>query len=135
MSRILLTLALLIAGGFAMTFLVSHEVERKEAALAEINNSIRAERDRYRVLRAEWASLNDPARLEETLRQAQKLSPALLLSPTTGEQFLTSLTVIPARILPGTPMPDMRLPVSRPFNRRPAAEASIALASANRTGF
>ncbi len=119
MARVLMILLLLITAGFAATFFISHEFDVQEAHLVQTNAAIRSERDRYRVLRAEWASLNDPARLEETLRAAQSLAPELLLTPTTGEQFLVDLALIPERIKPGTPVPDMPLPLARPFNRTP----------------
>jgi hypothetical protein len=120
MARLLAAILLMIVGGFAGTFFISHEFEAQEERLRDTNTAIRSERDRYRVLRAEWASLNDPARIEATLRAAQALAPNLILAPTTGQQVLTDLGLIPERMQPGTPMPGMPFPMARPFGRRPA---------------
>jgi len=44
-------------------FLVKHEVKDQERRLTALNAEIRANQESVHVLRAEWAYLNDPARL------------------------------------------------------------------------
>lgn len=48
----------------AMLMVVSHMVRKEEMKLANISRQIESEREKIRILNAEWAFLNDPARLE-----------------------------------------------------------------------
>ena len=46
-------------------FFVKHEVKEQEARLASLNQEIRRNQEAIHVLKAEWAYLNDPARLRQ----------------------------------------------------------------------
>lgn len=82
----------------------SYEVQEKSARLAALNKKIVVEQDAIQVLKAEWAYLNDPARLESLVAQH------LLLQPTTAAQIVT-LDQIPEKAVGGvllssaTPVP------------------------------
>lgn len=60
---ILLSMVVLVLGAFL--FIVSQGVQNKERQLHILEVSIKQEKQRLRVLNAEWAYLNNPARLEK----------------------------------------------------------------------
>jgi hypothetical protein len=66
----------LIAGclGVAL-FLVKHEVQRREEALASLHRQILASQEAIHVLEAEWSYLNRPDRLEALVRRHLDLAP------------------------------------------------------------
>jgi cell division protein FtsL len=57
-------LFILIAGALSLAlFSVKYQVQDLEEELANLNHSIKAERQAIRVLKAEWSHLNNPERL------------------------------------------------------------------------
>jgi len=57
-------LFILIAGALSLAlFSVKYQVQDLEDELANLNHSIKAERQAIRVLKAEWSHLNNPERL------------------------------------------------------------------------
>jgi hypothetical protein len=73
-SRNFVVLALAGLSG-AVLLHVSQNVQKSEDRLAEIEASIDRERETIRVLRAEWAYLNRPDRLERLARDFLDLAP------------------------------------------------------------
>jgi hypothetical protein len=59
----------------AILYHTSYRVQAESERLASINRQIVAEQDAIQVLRAEWAYLNDPARIERLMAQHTKLQP------------------------------------------------------------
>lgn len=53
---------------------VSHRVQKTERDIRKTERAIEQEQENIRVLRAEWAYLNDPARLERLATQGLGLS-------------------------------------------------------------
>lgn len=53
---------------------VSHRVQRAERQIARVNNNIEAEQENIRVLKAEWAFLNAPERLEKLAKEGLDLA-------------------------------------------------------------
>lgn len=67
---IVLTLLALSAGGLMY---ISQNVQRLEKDIAGYDRAIEQEHEKIRVLKAEWAYLNDPARLEALASEAYDL--------------------------------------------------------------
>ncbi|MFV3074142.1 cell division protein FtsL [Niveispirillum fermenti] len=122
----------------------SYQAQEQERELARLNRAITVEQDSIQVLKAEWAYLNEPARLERLV------SEHLLMQPTTAQQIaaLTDIpdrnpdqpaphTPIPGR-KPGTPKPDMidraprTAPVPTPPQRQPEGPMLLARYGATR---
>ncbi len=53
---------------------VSQRVQRAEREISRLDRKIERERERVRILDAEWAYLNDPARLEAMARAGLEMS-------------------------------------------------------------
>ncbi|HEX9810432.1 MAG TPA: cell division protein FtsL [Alphaproteobacteria bacterium] len=70
----LLWIVLVAAVGFGL-FQVKHRVQALEEELGRLNAAIVAEQDQIHVLRAEWAYLNRPKRLEELNAEYLGLGP------------------------------------------------------------
>lgn len=68
----------------------SYEVQAQSERLAQVNRQIVAEQDAIQVLKAEWAYLNDPVRLERLVAQH------LLMQPLQAAQIVT-LDAIPEK--------------------------------------
>jgi hypothetical protein len=64
---------ILIAGGTLMQ--ISYQVDQKERELRRLNNQLMAHEDSIRVLKAEWAFLNQPQRLEKLSAKFLTLQP------------------------------------------------------------
>ncbi|MFC7334130.1 cell division protein FtsL [Rhodocista pekingensis] len=120
----------------------SYRVQEQAEKLSSLNRQIVAEQEAIQVLRAEWAYLNDPTRLETLVAQH------LLLQPTRAEQIvsldaipekqpemLATVTVpVPAR-KPGRAVAPARSPkpdTSRPGGSRPDAPVVLATYGAPR---
>ena len=67
---IVLTMLALSAGGLMY---ISQNVQRLQKDIASDNRAIDQEHEKIRVLKAEWAYLNDPARLEALASEAYDL--------------------------------------------------------------
>jgi len=89
---------ILLAGGTLMK--ISYEVDAKEHELRHLNAQLAADEDSIRVLRAEWAYLNQPQRLE-------KLSAKYLtaLHPLQVAQMQAALPAVQLAAAAPTPLP------------------------------
>ncbi|MGE0653913.1 MAG: cell division protein FtsL [Alphaproteobacteria bacterium] len=67
-------IALVAAVGFGL-FHVKYKVQALEEDMARLNSSIVHEQEQLHVLRAEWAYLNRPERLEDLNRRLLGLGP------------------------------------------------------------
>lgn len=118
------TLVWLLLAACAVTglFIVKYEVQALEDKLAAINHDVLDDLDAIHVLKAEWAYLNQPARLED-------LGNRLLdMEPMTPDQVIT-IDQIPFRNAPqDTPKP----PKVAPKNPRIASEPLPLLAAYRR---
>lgn len=106
----------------------SYRAQEQERELARLNRAIVAEQDSIQILKAEWAYLNDPARLEKAssehlLLQATSAAQIARLSdlPEKDPNRAVPYTPIPGR-KPGTPRPDQveRTPEPRPVPSVPS---------------
>lgn len=78
-------------------FLTSEKVQRAEKDLAAIAAKVASEQDSLRILRAEWAYLNRPDRLE------QLASAHLHLAAAQTPQMITSVESLPTPVIPVIP--------------------------------
>lgn len=92
-SVVIFTLAGLSGGLLLYT---SQNVQQAERKLAGVENAIRQEEDSIRVLKAEWAYLNSPARLETLAAEYLDMK-----APTPG-QLVLSPSALPAPEIPTT---------------------------------
>jgi 16S rRNA (cytosine1402-N4)-methyltransferase len=111
----LILFALSVVAGAAL-FAVSFEVSELDERLIVLNEEITRDREAIHVLRAEWAYLNQPERLESLSQRY------LDLKPLEGGQFI-EIAALPAR-----PVPEAILELS-PTETAPAAP-EIPVASA-----
>ena len=84
----------LIALASVGTFQLKYRVQAQEQELTKLDRQIQHDRDAIQVLHAEWAHLNDPARLSDLARRH------LDLAPVAGVQIVT-FDALPMRP-PGT---------------------------------
>ena len=59
----IILMLVLVSGSLLMS--ISHRVQRAEREIKQYDRIIAQEEESIRILKAEWAYLNDPARLEE----------------------------------------------------------------------
>lgn len=117
----------------------SYEVQEQADRLASLNRQIVAEQDAIQVLRAEWAYLNDPARLERLVAQHLLLQPtqaaqivaldAIPEKAAEGELLLSALPVpTPGRkpVPHGRPAPDVQVAETRPSGPAPSGPVHFA---------
>ncbi len=95
---------LLVAAAVGVLFYTSHQTEELEAELEARHRAVIAEREAIRVLRAEWAYLNEPGRLRDLARQHTPLGPAMPI------QIINRPGDVPIALpglgaLPGVPVP------------------------------
>ncbi len=95
---------LLVAGAVGVLFYTSHQTQELEAELESRHRAVIAEREAIRVLRAEWAYLNEPGRLRDLARQHTPLGPAMPI------QIISRPGEVPVALpglgaLPGVPVP------------------------------
>ena len=86
----------LIALASVGTFQLKYRVQAQEQELTKLDRQIQRDRDAIQVLHAEWAHLNDPARLSDLARRH------LDLAPVAGVQ-ITTFDALPARPADATP--------------------------------
>ncbi len=117
----------LVAAAIGVLFYTSHQAQELQAALAVSDREILREQQAIRVLRAEWAYLNEPNRLRDLAREFTTLGPLL------PNQVVAGLDDIPIR-LPGLPpLAGLPLPARKPgaairVAERPADAAPPGLA-------
>ena len=87
----LLWFALAVAAGFA-TIQFKYDVQALERELVQLDSEILRHQEAIHVLKAEWAYLNEPARLERLSRRY------LDLSPLRGSQ-IANLASLPGRVV------------------------------------
>ncbi|HYD29609.1 MAG TPA: hypothetical protein VEB64_01940 [Azospirillaceae bacterium] len=144
----------LAAGAGVVLFKTSYEVQALHDQLSALDREIVQEQESIKVLKAEWAYLNDPQRIEML---AHQFLPTM--KPLTAEQMVAAFDPLPLRTVPlVTPPPSATpplpmpmpmpmpmpvapavpsLPVARPVQVAPAAdvedaeEAAIASVSAD----
>lgn len=64
-----LLLASLVVGGAVWTYSIKHEAEEAADRVSALRAAIKAEEERIMFLRADWAFLNAPARLEGLVKR------------------------------------------------------------------
>ncbi|MFY8094919.1 MAG: cell division protein FtsL [Niveispirillum sp.] len=89
----------------------SYKAQEQERELSRLNRAIVAEQEAIQVLKAEWAYLNDPTRLE-------KLSAEHLLLQATSAAQIATLAGLPAKD-PNQPAPFTPIPGRKPGSRAP----------------
>ncbi|MCB1438885.1 MAG: hypothetical protein H6888_14750 [Nitratireductor sp.] len=88
-----------LLGGAAFTFKVKHDSEQAIEKVEHLQNQIQKERDAIDILKADWALLTDPQRLE---RLAEIYGEELQMAPADPAQ-IGSVDNIPMRSqMPGT---------------------------------
>ena len=113
----------LVSAAVGVLFYTSHQTQELEAELEARHRAVIAEREAIRVLRAEWAYLNEPGRLRELARLHTPLGPAMPI------QIITRPGEVPIALpglgaLPGVPVPQHK-PVP---GQAPTADSEIAAA-------
>jgi hypothetical protein len=73
-------------------FHTSYRVQALNEQLSGINRDIISEQDAIQVIKAEWSMLNEPHRIEETSRKY------LMLAPTSADQLIASVDIIPQKL-------------------------------------
>lgn len=96
----------IVAIAAALVFNVSHDVQALKQKRAALAAEIRAEHEAIRVLEAEWAFLNQPARLEALARRHTQLR------ATMPEQIIR-IDAIPDKVAALTPTPEPAAPPAR----------------------
>jgi hypothetical protein len=101
--------AMLVAAG--VTYKMKYEAEAAAGSVAKLQSEIAAEKDKIRTLTAEWAFLNQPARLEAV---AKEHAGYFQLAPFSPSQLAT-IDEIPMRAVPGA------VPASAPASGGPGS--------------
>ena len=95
---------LLVATAVGVLFYTSHQTQELEAELDARHDAVIAEREAIRILRAEWAYLNEPGRLRELARRHTPLGPAMPVQIIAGPDEIP--VILPGLgALPGLPLP------------------------------
>lgn len=126
----LLWLALIALASIG-TFQLKYRVQAQEQQLTSLDRQIQRDRDAIQVLHAEWAHLNDPARLSDLARRH------LDLAPVAGVQIVTfdALPARPANTTPEDPIGSLLSQLGTDQQKTAGAEGSgAALAAPNQTG-
>ena len=105
--------ALVIVSG-AMLMDVSHHVQRAERDIKRLDHEIAREEESIRVLKAEWAYLNNPVRLEKLAAGYVEL-----ISPEAA-QLISDMSVIPDN----DPQSSIFIPKRSPLHRDISYDAS-----------
>ena len=113
---------ILAAGSGLYLYQVKQRAFALDASLRSTFHDIDAARDRTRMLRADWALVNDPERLQALASQYLKLQPMQPSQLLTMEQLAAALPPVPVPA-PATPAPAAPLSVPDPTNGVPMAEA------------
>lgn len=104
-------LAAIASGNLYQT---SYRVQEESDKLAVLNRQIVSEQESIQILKAEWAHLNDPARLEP------KVAEYMLLVPVRASQ-MAALSEVPARLAEGeqVQIDSMPVPARKPGHHAP----------------
>ncbi|HRJ13320.1 MAG TPA: hypothetical protein PKW15_08770 [Alphaproteobacteria bacterium] len=87
---------ILLAGGTLMQ--ISYQVDAKERELRKLTTQLIAHEDSIRVLKAEWAYLNQPQRLEKLSAKYLALKPVQVAQLQAGLPALQLATATPQTI-------------------------------------
>ncbi|HYC04268.1 MAG TPA: hypothetical protein VED40_13300 [Azospirillaceae bacterium] len=98
----------------------SYRVQEQAERLSSINRQIVAEQEAIQVLKAEWAYLNDPARLERLVAQHTALKPVQVAQ-------MVTLDAIPEKL------PEGVLVAEAPAAAAPAPRTQVAAAAPTKT--
>ncbi|ASG21115.1 cell division protein FtsL [Nitrospirillum viridazoti] len=98
----------------------SYRVQEEQEHLASLNRQIAQEQQSIQVLRAEWAYLNDPTRLERLATEHSTLR------PTKAEQMV-ALAAVPVKPETPTPVPGVPADQAKPV---PAPESTYVASAA-----
>lgn len=105
--RTFVIFACVVALGAAL-LQISHRVQEAQVTLAKLEKQLAKEQEALRVLKAEWAFLNSPARLETLAREHLDLKAPDALRLTTGGRALPdsarALPIHEVSIAPETPI-------------------------------
>ena len=86
--------AMLVAA--AVTYTIKYDAEKQIAVIAKLTRQINSERDTITLLRADWALMTQPGRLQSLTVVYEK---ELNLQPIVAEQLILSVSDIPERPL------------------------------------
>ena len=90
-------LAGLVVGGAVWTYSIKHEAEAAADRVSALRAAIKREEERIMFLRADWAFLNAPERLERLVkRHAEELK----LEPVASSQIIRPADLPPPRLPP-----------------------------------
>ena len=98
----------------------SYRVQEQAERLSSINRQIVAEQEAIQVLKAEWAYLNDPVRLERLVAQHTELKPVRVAQ-------MVTLDAIPEKL------PEGVLVAEAPAAKAPAQRMQVAAAAPARS--
>jgi hypothetical protein len=122
---ILRVLNLLVIGGLvlaaAYVYRIKFEATVQAERLAKLRDEVRRERDKIAVLRAEWAELDEPARIQALTQRFLKLSPIV---PTQFDSLANLPDEPPDFLRPGSKDPIGGM--IEHFGATPAVTGSIA---------
>nr|WP_152849065.1 MULTISPECIES: hypothetical protein [Brucella] len=84
--------AMLVAA--TVTYTIKYDAEKQIAVIAKLKRQIDSEKDTITLLRADWALMNQPGRLQSLVGVYEK---ELNLQPIEAEQLLLGVNEIPER--------------------------------------
>lgn len=90
--ELILIAAMLVAA--AVTYTIKYDAERQIAVIAKLKRQIDSERDTITLLRADWALMTQPGRLQALVGIYGE---ELHLVPTEAEQYAAGIDEIPER--------------------------------------
>lgn len=90
--ELILIAAMLMAA--AVTYTIKYDAERQMAVIAKLKRQIDSERDTITLLRADWALMTQPGRLQALVGVYDE---ELRLAPTEPEQYAAGIDEIPER--------------------------------------
>jgi len=89
---IIMIAAMLVAA--TVTYTIKYDAEKQIAVIAKLKRQIDSEKDTITLLRADWALMNQPGRLQSLVGVYEK---ELNLQPIEAEQLLLGVNEIPER--------------------------------------
>lgn len=89
---IIMIAAMLVAA--TVTYTIKYDAEKQIAVIAKLKRQIDSEKDTITLLRADWALMNQPGRLQSLVGVYEK---ELNLQPIEAEQLVLSVNEIPER--------------------------------------
>ncbi|MFC4625424.1 hypothetical protein ACFO1V_09345 [Daeguia caeni] len=90
--ELIMLAAMLVAA--AVTYTIKYDAEKQIAVIAKLKRQIDSERDTINLLRADWALMTQPSRLQDLVAIYDS---EVQLEPIKAEQLITSVDDIPER--------------------------------------